>query len=226
MRKTKTASGLPSSSTVPNVPPREQALFRAIPIQARAKRSVEHILSTAAKLLDEVGLDGFNTNLLAERAEVRVRTIYRYFPDKYAVIVALASRMFADWDAWMDTVFSKLADPKQEWEPVQRQIIPQLLRQTKDQPGGIAAAKALGVIPELTELDTAALERTSEKMSAALKKRGVRLSPARLLNISRVSMLTVNSGVDLYFRLGEAQRAPYLAELINMQIAYLRLYLD
>ena len=47
------------------------------------------ILETAAELVDEVGVVGFTTNLLAERAGIRVRTIYRYFPSKLGVLNAL-----------------------------------------------------------------------------------------------------------------------------------------
>ncbi|MCA9645888.1 MAG: helix-turn-helix transcriptional regulator, partial [Myxococcales bacterium] len=68
--------------------------MRVKPVQARAIQTVEHILRTAADLLAEVGVDQFNTNLLAERADVRVRTVYRYFLDKHAVILCLAERMY------------------------------------------------------------------------------------------------------------------------------------
>ena len=74
--------------------------LRVSPRQARARETVARILDTAAVLLDEVGVDDFNTNLLAERAGVRVRTVYRYFPNKSAVILALAERVVSEWDAW------------------------------------------------------------------------------------------------------------------------------
>ena len=41
--------------------------LRVPPRQKRARQTVRHILDTAAVLLDEVGVDDFNTNLLAER---------------------------------------------------------------------------------------------------------------------------------------------------------------
>ena len=43
----------------------------------RAQETVDQILDNAAILLDEVGVDAFNANLLAERAEVAVRSVYR-----------------------------------------------------------------------------------------------------------------------------------------------------
>ena len=60
--------------------------LRNVPTQARSRETFEKILATAVELLDELGWDGFNTNLLAERAGVRVSAVYRYFPNKEAVL--------------------------------------------------------------------------------------------------------------------------------------------
>jgi AcrR family transcriptional regulator len=62
------------------------------PRQARAKASVDAILEAAAQLLESRGEAGFNTNAVAERAGVSIGTLYRYFPDKRAILAALAER--------------------------------------------------------------------------------------------------------------------------------------
>jgi AcrR family transcriptional regulator len=82
------------------------------PVQDRSRASVDRILAMTATLLDEVGIEGFNTNLLAERTGVRVRTVYRYFPNKYAVIVALTKRLAVQWDELMAGYYSKMSDPQ------------------------------------------------------------------------------------------------------------------
>ena len=64
---------------------------RLAPRQARSRATIEHVLEVSAELLEEVGLDGFNTNLLAQRAGVGTRAIYRYFPNKFAIILAWQS---------------------------------------------------------------------------------------------------------------------------------------
>lgn len=63
------------------------------PRQARAKRTYELILSSAADLLLEVGVERISTNLIAERAGVTVPALYRYFPNKYAVIHTLGTNL-------------------------------------------------------------------------------------------------------------------------------------
>lgn len=67
-------------------------LRRKIPRQSRSEATVGVILEAAAQLLERSGEAGFNTNALAERAGVSIGTIYRYFPDKRAVLTALARR--------------------------------------------------------------------------------------------------------------------------------------
>ena len=63
------------------------------PQQQRAIKTYEAILSAAGELLCEVGLERISTNNIAERAGVTVPALYRYFPNKYAVINALAGRL-------------------------------------------------------------------------------------------------------------------------------------
>lgn len=62
---------------------------RKLPGQTRATKTVEAILEAAAEVLDRVGLDGYNTNYIAERAGVSIGSLYQYFPTKEAITAAL-----------------------------------------------------------------------------------------------------------------------------------------
>lgn len=53
---------------------------------------VEAILEAAARILEERGLEGFNTNAVAERAGASIGSLYQYFPNKDALLVALSRR--------------------------------------------------------------------------------------------------------------------------------------
>lgn len=66
---------------------------RRLPSQTRAKETVDRILDVTAALLVERGFEGVNTNIIAERAQVKPPTVYRYFPNKFALYHALADRM-------------------------------------------------------------------------------------------------------------------------------------
>ena len=63
---------------------------RRIPHQARAAETTAAILEGAAQILEANGLAGFTTNAVAERAGVSIGTLYQYFADKNAILVAVA----------------------------------------------------------------------------------------------------------------------------------------
>lgn len=68
---------------------------RRRPRQARSRATWEVIVEAAAQVLERRGLAGFNTNAIAERAGVSVGSVYRYFPEKHAILVAAAREAFA-----------------------------------------------------------------------------------------------------------------------------------
>lgn len=72
--------------------PRVQLHARKLPSQARSQATVEAILGAAARVLAEQSLAGFNTNRVAEVAGVSVGSLYQYFPNKDALVVALITR--------------------------------------------------------------------------------------------------------------------------------------
>ena len=65
---------------------------RRNPRQARAQATCEAILEAASQILERDGAVGFNTNAVAERAGVSIGTLYQYFPDKTAILLAAAER--------------------------------------------------------------------------------------------------------------------------------------
>jgi AcrR family transcriptional regulator len=65
---------------------------RKEPKQRRSQATVEAILGAAARVLAQESLAGFNTNRVAEVAGVSVGSLYQYFPNKAALVVALIER--------------------------------------------------------------------------------------------------------------------------------------
>ncbi|MCC8431632.1 TetR/AcrR family transcriptional regulator [Reyranella aquatilis] len=63
-----------------------------MPRQARATQTVASIVEAAAQILEKGGLAAFTTNAVAERAGVSIGTLYQYFGDKNALVMALARR--------------------------------------------------------------------------------------------------------------------------------------
>jgi len=65
---------------------------RKRPAQARSRATVEAILVAAAQVLQRQGYAATTTDRIAERAGVSVGSLYQYFPNKDAILVALTER--------------------------------------------------------------------------------------------------------------------------------------
>ncbi len=123
------------------------------PRQARAKRTYEAILKAAAELLIEVGVERISTNLIAERAGITVPALYRYFPNKYAVINALGAglmdaqnRVFQEWfEAHMSGGDADLLGNIHE-------VLKLTYDVTLGQHGGLEIAQALRAVAPLQDL--------------------------------------------------------------------------
>ncbi|PRX12884.1 TetR family transcriptional regulator [Actinoplanes italicus] len=75
-------------------------------MQGRSVARVQRMLDACAELVDEVGYEGLTTTLLAERAEVAIGSVYQFFPDKRAIVQALALR---NMDAYLQSLSDRFA---------------------------------------------------------------------------------------------------------------------
>jgi AcrR family transcriptional regulator len=74
---------------MPPAPAQIAVTPRKRPVQGRSRATVDAVLAAAARILEDRGLTGFNTNAVAERAGVSIGSLYQYFPSKDAILVAL-----------------------------------------------------------------------------------------------------------------------------------------
>jgi AcrR family transcriptional regulator len=76
---------------------------RNTPVQPRARRQRDKILSATSELLESVGVDELTTIRVAEAVGISVGTLYHYFPNKHAILYALAEN-------WIETVLGELEE--------------------------------------------------------------------------------------------------------------------
>lgn len=62
------------------------------PVQARASARVESLLDATASVIEDGGYEVLTTAMVAHAANTSIGTVYRYFPDRIALLVALAAR--------------------------------------------------------------------------------------------------------------------------------------
>ncbi len=73
-----------------------QPALRRRPAQARSRARVERIIAAAGELIGERGLEPVTLTDIAERADMALTAVYRYFPNKQSVVRELALQTFAD----------------------------------------------------------------------------------------------------------------------------------
>jgi AcrR family transcriptional regulator len=72
--------------------------LRHVPTQARSRERLRRVLDAAEELLTRQGASAFTTARIAEAAGVPVGSVYHYFPDKEAIVEALAMRYWSDFE--------------------------------------------------------------------------------------------------------------------------------
>lgn len=100
--------------------------LRHEPVQARSNARLSALLDAAALTVDSVGYERLTTAMVAERAGASIGTVYRYFPDRIAVLQGVAARAterfidhidtsvssqkHANWWAAVDAIIDDYAD--------------------------------------------------------------------------------------------------------------------
>ncbi len=88
--------------------PGRQLEPRKLPKQARSQTTVEAILDAAAQVFERHGYAAGTTNRIAERAGVSIGSLYQYFPNKDAILVALVHRHIAEGTAALQPHLERL----------------------------------------------------------------------------------------------------------------------
>ena len=72
---------------------------RKRPAQARSQETVRAVLDAAKAILEERGLEGRTTNRVAQHARLSVGSLYQYFPNKEAIVLALLEQHLHEAEA-------------------------------------------------------------------------------------------------------------------------------
>src|ERR1700727_2943511 len=90
--------------------------------QARAQATVDAIVEAAAQVFASLGYASATTNRIAERAGVSIGSLYQYFPNNDAILVALARRHLADGMAVLGPELQRL-DDGEAWDEVLPDVV-------------------------------------------------------------------------------------------------------
>lgn len=109
------------------------ALIRNEPVQARSTARLAALLDAAAQVVHEIGYERLTTAMVAERAGASIGTVYRYFPDRIAVLQSLAAR---NAERMTDRVLAELrSEQHQDWDSALSAAFGLFVVAFRDEPG-------------------------------------------------------------------------------------------
>ena len=170
------------------------------PTQARGQDTYEIVLATAGEMLRETGFEQLTTNAICKRAGLTPPALYRYFPNKYAILKELGDRLMQAQD---DMVFAWIEAGGPEGETAAERIeknvvlLTEMIEMTRRFPGGAAIGRALRAVPMLQQLRFASRNMVAEHFAALLRVRYPGTSEARLRMAMRMMVELTYSATEM-----------------------------
>ena len=198
--------------------------MRRKPRQARSQERVNRILDTAEQLFIEEGYDTTTTNAIATLAQVPIGSLYQFFPDKAAILYALAER-------YMEMLHQKIAalDSEELLQLPLSEYVEQTVDATNqffiDCPGYHAIfMQVQGTMPELERLENAADAQFIKDWAVELAQRDTTLTAADCEAIAFVLVKAI--GTLLWLSLGQTPdfRNRLVLETKRFTLSYLQSY--
>jgi AcrR family transcriptional regulator len=152
-------------------PPMVELDTKTQPSQDRSRATFDVIIRVAGEILAERGVDGFSINILVQRAGLSPPAVYRYFPNKYAIMKELGERIMAAQDkVALEHLDRRWGAPLSETALIEATfgLLKQLVRVTADFPGSIAVLRAMRALPVLREVRLASARMVADRHCEAL----------------------------------------------------------
>ena len=188
------------------------------PVQQRSRHTVEKILDGADEVLAVDGMPSFTTNAVALQAGVNIATVYAYFPDKGAIVYALAQRYEAARATFMSERLVGLG--AMGW----RESLVATLTATAEfrvaQPGDTVLRRALMSTPEFRQIHEDYNARVTDRAEQYLMVVNPDLSVEDARRIALVKVVASREVLDLACSSGQVDQG-LLNELISMLTSYL-----
>lgn len=196
---------------------------RRLPSQARGHTAFEAILSTSARLIEEGGIERLNTNLVAAESGVNISTVYKYFPNKLAIVATLFRTQSAERYATAFEYLDRLPQTA-DWPSLLDRAVDRLVALQRSQPGQVALRRAVRSSPDLIPLYAQSLHRAADRLAGVLRER-TGLPGARSLVIARATIEMQVAMLD-WWESDEGGRDPAIVRELKLMLrSYLSAHL-
>ena len=174
---------------------------KKLPAQQRATETYERIIEAAAQTLIEVGVERLSTNLVCMRAGVSPPALYRYFPNKYALLFELGQRLMQRQNECVARRMSM--DVVRGGVPALEEALAGLLLDTYEvtrvTPGGVWIMRAMRAVPALQEVRLASHAEVTDAQTQLLVKALPGAKRAELKLASRIVVELIYATVEMLF---------------------------
>jgi AcrR family transcriptional regulator len=171
------------------------------PAQTRAAETYEHLLAVTAQILTEVGFERLSTNMVCERAGLSPPALYRYFPNKYALLHELGRRLMVQQNAliarWLTP--SVFRGNGLALEQALTGLLLETYRVTQETKGGMWILRALRAVPALQDVRLASAREVTAQTTQRLSRVFPHIDVAQLELISRVADGTAYAALEMLF---------------------------
>lgn len=189
------------------------------PAQQRATDTFERILDAAAQTLDEVGIERLSTNLVCERAGLTPPALYRYFPNKYALLFELGKRLMQRQNEcvthWMSAEVFK--EGTKGLEAALEGLLLDTYSATRETPAGVWIMRALRAVPALQEVRLASHAAVTKAQTQLLVSVLPDANQKELRLASRIVVEMLYAAVEMLF--DEPMDAKAVARMIARMMA-------
>ena len=171
------------------------------PAQQRATETYERILEVTAQTLADVGIERLSTNLVCERAGLTPPALYRYFPNKYALLSELGQRLMQRQNERIDHWIT-LDVFNGGIEAVERAVEGLILdtyQATLETVGGVWIMRALRAVPALQQVRLASHAAVTHEQALLLAKALPKANAAELKLVSRIVVELIYATVEMIF---------------------------
>ena len=223
---------MPRKPKVPDAAPTHGAVGVELdrkrdPTQSRALETCERILDAAAHLLGEVGIERLSTNLICERAGLSPPALYRYYPNKYAVLAELGARLMmrqnALLESWAAPATMKL--PAAKFEDRILRLFLDTLEMTRQATAGEWITRALRAVPSLAPVRLESHAHVTGLLVAAFAVAWPAVPQARVRLVSRLAVEVMYSAHELMFDdpgLDPEEVGRVMSHMVTAQVIKLR----
>jgi AcrR family transcriptional regulator len=202
----------------------ENLRLRRKPLQRRGQLTFNRVLDAAEQILVEKGVLALTTNLIASRSGVNISSIYKFFPNKHSVILALFERhLKIRIDHVRDAI--EAIGTHTDWREALDRAIDRSFEARRLAPSTIVVLRAMLSSQELYEVDQAARDELAGLFSSAIRNRST-LSDEGLFRVSRCLIETSMALLNYWQSIENGNDRAIIGEAKLMAKGYLAAYLD